>query len=70
MIMESLRTPILCGVWALLLLGIAVGAPMGQIAYSQPPKNDSLTLIDEEDNPKGSFADWNTRVNCDRERGD
>jgi hypothetical protein len=23
-----------------------------------------------EDNPKGSFADWNTRVICDRERGD
>jgi hypothetical protein len=22
-----------------------------------------------EDNPKGSFADWNTRVNCDKEIG-
>ena len=22
-----------------------------------------------EDNPKGTFADWNTRVNCDNETG-
>jgi hypothetical protein len=49
MIMKSLmKIPILSGVWELLLLGIAVGALMGQIAYSEPSRNNSLPLLESE----------------------
>lgn len=62
MIMKILTdSPLLCGVWAFLLLGAAVGAMTGQIAYFQSPKNDSLPPIckvrNAEDNPQGSFVD-------------
>jgi hypothetical protein len=63
MMMKSLiRNPILCGVWALLLLGIAVGALTGQIAYSQSPKNDSLPLIDKVRHATARFRDINVAL--------
>ena len=52
-----MKSPILGGVWALLLLGVAVGAMMGQIAYSQPRKNDPLPLIDKVRHATARFRD-------------
>lgn len=53
------KMPILKATWALLLLGAAVGAVTGQIAFSQPPKNHSLLLIEKVRNATARFRDVN-----------
>src|SRR5450631_4071107 len=63
MIMKILiKNPMLCGIWALLLLGIAVCALTAQIAYSQPLKGDALPLIDKVRHATARFRDINVAL--------
>jgi hypothetical protein len=58
--MMMLRNPILRATWALLLLGISIGAMSGQIAYSHP--REPQTLIDKVRNATARFRDINVAL--------
>jgi hypothetical protein len=58
---KLLSYPNLRAIWALLLLGIAVAAMSGQIAYSQPPQRNQ-TLIDKVRSATARFRDVNVAM--------
>ena len=58
---KMLSYPNLRAIWALLLLGTAVAAMSGQIAYSQPPQRNQ-TLIDKVRSATARFRDVNVAM--------
>ena len=56
------KIPILKAAWALFLLGAAVCAMSGQIAYSQPHRREPPTLIEKVRYATAKFKDINTAL--------
>jgi hypothetical protein len=61
MTMKMLKNPNPRAIWALLLLGVAIAAMSGQIAYSQPQRN-SQTLIEKVRNATARYRDINVAL--------
>jgi hypothetical protein len=58
----SVTNPINRGTWALALLGVAVAAMTGDIAYSQPPHRNPQTLTDTVRHATARFRDINVAL--------
>jgi hypothetical protein len=59
--MKMLKNPNLRAIWALLLLGVAIAAMSGRIAYSQPQRN-SQSLIEKVRNATARYRDINVAL--------